>query len=238
MIHEPAPGPIGFFSDAHGNTEAFLVAYNSLKAAGAKDVWYLGDLVGYVPDPVIVSKAQALPINCLSGNHEAMLLSSTEPGPREGAYRHHEIRCSLSGSDLAFLEGLNPSARLDVNGKRLLVVHGSPTDPINGYIYPDTDLSTFKDTEADLVFAGHTHRPMDRSIEGIRFINVGSCGLPRDGRGVASACLYDPEANQVKFLDLEISETCRDLMERYNLSSVVTKHYQAIIDHKTSKEIN
>ena len=238
MIHKATAGPIGFFSDAHGNTEAFLIAYNSLKAAGAKDIWYLGDLVGYIPDPTIVSKAQLLPINYLSGNHEAMLLSSMEVGPREDAYRHHEIRCSLSTADLEFLESLNPSARIDINGKRLLLVHVSPTDPVNGYVYPDTDLSTFKKTEADLVFAGHTHRPMDRSIEGIRFINVGSCGLPRDGRGVASACLYDPEANRVKFIDLEISKTCRDLVERYNLSSAVTKHYQTILDHKTSKEIN
>lgn len=235
MKTQEVRGPIGLFSDAHGNTEAFRIAHSALQRAGARDIWYLGDLVGYVPDATIVAEARSLPINCLSGNHESMMLSARQPAPHEADYRHGEMRRALDKTDIAFLEGLKPSAELKARGKRILLVHGSPTDPVNGYVYPDTDLTPFGETDTEIVFAGHTHRPMDRFFAGIRFVNVGSCGLPRDGSGLGSACLYDADRDHLEFLKFDISDTCRALIARFELSEAVLKHYRTAMAHKPAK---
>jgi predicted phosphodiesterase len=39
--------------------------------------------------------------------------------------------------------------------------------------------------DAGLVVAGHTHQQDDRSVDGVRFINAGSVGLPYEGDGDA-----------------------------------------------------
>jgi diadenosine tetraphosphatase ApaH/serine/threonine PP2A family protein phosphatase len=35
--------------------------------------------------------------------------------------------------------------------------------------------------EGDLIDFGHTHKPWAREVEGVRFVNTGSVGEPRDG---------------------------------------------------------
>jgi len=39
-------------SDVHGNLEALQAALDDLKGRDVKEIWFLGDLVGYGPDPV------------------------------------------------------------------------------------------------------------------------------------------------------------------------------------------
>lgn len=226
---------LGLFSDAHGNAGALLKAYEALRSAGAEEIWFLGDLVGYVPDATIVETARRLPVRCLSGNHERMMLSADGPGPREHAYLHHATRQALGPSDLEFLRRLAPEARLTIDGRRLLLVHGSAADPVFGYVYPDTDLSTLAAVDADVVFMGHTHIPMDRSAGGVRFVNAGSCGLPRDGSGYGSACLYDTATDRLDFLKLHIEPECRRLIGCYQLSEEILKHFRPVLATTSTK---
>jgi predicted phosphodiesterase len=39
--------------------------------------------------------------------------------------------------------------------------------------------------EAPLIVAGHTHQQDDRMVDGVRFVNAGSVGLPYEGDGAA-----------------------------------------------------
>ena len=63
-----------------------------------------------------------------------------------------------------FLETLPLKAEFHSYGVAGLFVHGSPTDPLTGYIYPDSDLSEFSEIDADVVFMGHTHHPFVRQV--------------------------------------------------------------------------
>jgi hypothetical protein len=45
---------------------------------------------------------------------------------------------------------------------------------------------------------GHSHYPFVRSANGITFINVGSCGLPRDDGRFGAFATYDPVTKVVK----------------------------------------
>jgi predicted phosphodiesterase len=68
------------------------------------------------------------------------------------------------------------------NGTRLLGVHASTgTDDGKGMIPAMSDeqlWELFKGCDADLVCVGHTHQAQDRTVNGVRLINLGSVSNP------------------------------------------------------------
>jgi diadenosine tetraphosphatase ApaH/serine/threonine PP2A family protein phosphatase len=106
----------------------------------------------------------------------------------------------------AFLRTLDHQLRLDVNGKRLLLVHGSPRK-INEYLFEDRPLSSFQrlaaSSNADVIIYGHTHRPYTKLVDDVLFVNVGSVGKPKDGDWRACYALVEPGSSQpVQFIRL------------------------------------
>lgn len=64
-------------------------------------------------------------------------------------------------------------------GKELLLVHGSPADPTEPFTHDLTDdeiRALLGDDPADIVICGGSHVPFDRTVMGVRVINVGSLG--------------------------------------------------------------
>jgi len=53
---------------------------------------------------------------------------------------------------------------------------------------------------------GHSHYLFVRSANGTTFVNVGSCGLPRDDGRFGGACLYDTVTGNVQVLRFDIIE--------------------------------
>lgn len=93
-------------------------------------------------------------------------------------------KAHTSEPNKAFLRSLAPELRFEVDGRRYLLVHGSPRR-INEYLYEDKPQATFEriaqGAAADVIVCGHTHRPYDKAVADHRFINVGSAGKPKDG---------------------------------------------------------
>jgi predicted phosphodiesterase len=100
-------------------------------------------------------------------------------------------RQTLSDGYRRQLAGCRPSLLLELDGKKVLLVHGSPDNPLNGNIYPDSDMDPFKNQLFDAVFMGHTHRPFFLRQGKMMILNVGSCGLPRDQGNLLSCAIYD-----------------------------------------------
>jgi predicted phosphodiesterase len=69
---------------------------------------------------------------------------------------------------------------------QITLVHGSPT--LNTLYWtedrPDSFCQKMAKTaglkEGDLIAFGHTHKPWTREVDGIRFVNTGSVGKPKD----------------------------------------------------------
>jgi predicted phosphodiesterase len=84
----------------------------------------------------------------------------------------------------AYLRTLPRELHVDLGGKKLHLVHGSPRR-MNEYLLRDRDERTYlrlAQTESDDALAfGHTHDPWFRWFGEKLFVNVGSVGRPKDG---------------------------------------------------------
>lgn len=165
---------IALISDLHSNIEALTEVLKDVKAHGLKDIYCLGDLVGYGPNPAEVIEMCFETKICLLGNHdEGVLKSAYGFSPiAKGAvdWTRDQLRPGFfSGARKkrmwTFLRGLPVVFKVD----DILFVHASPRDPVMEYILRSDCMDLFgkpSDKIVDifakvewLCFAGHTHDP-------------------------------------------------------------------------------
>jgi len=199
---------LGILSDAHGNVAGFDLAVAVLRGLGATEFIFLGDAVGYIPGGAVVGRLTRgqSDFKCVLGNHEEMLISGDITPQKDRVYQLSQTRREISPNDLEELAKWPRSMDLAFEAGRCLFVHGSPNDPTNGYVYPDTELSAFN-VSADYVFMGHSHRPFIRRHEGVVYVNVGSCGLPRDDGRYGAAALFDDKSGSVRIVRFNIESS-------------------------------
>ena len=197
---------IGLLSDAHGNREALERGFEVLERAGAVRVYFLGDAIGYLPGVAALECLTRRDVPCLRGNHEDMLLSGDWPIERDEAYRFSETRATMSTELLRTIESWPTSRRIQFPVGPTLMYHGSPDSHVHGYVYPDTDLARFDVPSGTTVFMGNTHRPFIRRHAGVTYVNVGSCGMPRDRGDLGAACLFDTQSGAVRILRFDIAQ--------------------------------
>jgi diadenosine tetraphosphatase ApaH/serine/threonine PP2A family protein phosphatase len=221
-------------SDIHSNLEAFETV---LDHAGAVDqIWCLGDVVGYGPDPNgCVELLRSRPHRCIAGNHDWATLGKLDlqdfnPDAREANLWN---RKQLTPGNLAYLEGLPESL---VEGQFTLI-HGSPRHPIWEYIiYASTAETNFEHFETPYCLVGHTHSPVvfrasedGRRVKEIQpplgeplalgperlILNPGSVGQPRDGDPRASYAILDDEAMTIEYhrVSYPVEETQHKMIE-------------------------
>jgi predicted phosphodiesterase len=74
--------------------------------------------------------------------------------------------------------------RCKVAGTSVHLVHGSPRK-VNVYLFEDEPARLYErlaaGEDADMRVFGHTHKPWARDFGGVRFVNCGSVGKPKDG---------------------------------------------------------
>jgi len=170
-------------SDIHSNSVA-------LEAIREKfDICFcLGDLVDYGPDPakcvqwMIDNKAEVV-----RGNHDHGTAHSVAVVGDTGFRYLTSVTRPLQWSALdtnqrKFLARLPITKRVVVDGVRYLLVHGTPRDPLDEYLRKDPAAwaEQVKDQEVDVVCVGHSHLQFDLDAGGVRILNPGSVGLPRD----------------------------------------------------------
>jgi len=197
-------------SDIHANQEALENVLRQVSTLGIDEIWCLGDIVGYGPNPKecvdLVMRNTSL---CIMGNHDWALLNKpfgfNSIAAKMIMLTQKWMKPGIGGDEkarqrLEFIESLP---------KRLwqgefMLVHASPRHALSEYILP-TDVQ-YDPGKFDEIFAmidkfclvGHSHYPCviteDRQVwipqgNGQEFelgdqkaiINVGSVGQPRDG---------------------------------------------------------
>jgi len=198
---------IGVLSDAHGNILGMKTCIDFFCHKKVKKIFFLGDAVGYFPDAVpVINLLQSVQATCLMGNHDAMLIGDLEiENTKEAVYQIKRSKQEISSKRLHQISKLLPYKQLEIEEKLILFVHGSPWNPLNGYVYPDTDLKRFFGLPFDIIFMGHTHMPFIHQSKGVTVVNVGSCGLPRDQGTLASCVLCDLESGQCEIVRIPLN---------------------------------
>lgn len=222
---------LGLLSDAHGNLEAFRRSIDVLTAAGAREVHFLGDAVGYLPGDGVVTEIRKRGIPAVRGNHEEMLLRGAAPADREHIYRLRDTARRMHAENLAEIARWPSSRTLRSSSGQLWLIHGSPADPTFGYVYPDTPLDGIGIAPHAAVFMGNTHRPFVREADGGLFVNVGSCGLPRDSGDLGAVCLFDDVSGTAQILRFSIVEETRAALRR---CGPVSPEVEAVFARRTA----
>jgi putative phosphoesterase len=208
---------IGIISDIHGNLPALEAVLQDIKARRLDAVYCLGDLVGYAPFPnEVTERIRAQGIPTIIGNYDDGVgfdrdecgCAYRDPIERQlGDQSFAWSKAHVTAENKAFLRRLVKELRFDADGKRVLLVHGSPRK-INEYLFEDRPVSSFQrlaaSSDADIIVFGHTHRPYTKVVDGTLFVNAGSVGKPKDGDWRACYALLEPTAGEpVTFVRLE-----------------------------------
>jgi putative phosphoesterase len=181
-------------TDVHANLPALEAALTRIDELGIETVYCGGDLVGYGPHPNEVCALIAdRRIPTIYGNYDYAIARDLDdcgcayitPADRELGQR--SVAWTLEHTDQAakdFMRGLPFDLRFRLGDADVHLVHGSPRK-VNEYLFEDKPASLYERLadaeEADVLVFGHTHKPWVADFGGVRFVNCGSVGKPKDG---------------------------------------------------------
>ena len=199
-------------ADIHSNLEALSAVIEGAETNGGFDqIWLLGDLVGYGPDPIAcIDLVRQYDTRAVAGNHDLAAAGKIKP---EGFNPHALVAVNwtslqLTPDHLAYL--LDLPIKMEQDG--FTMVHGSPRDPTNEYlITPESATANFPLFETPICLVGHSHIPFicqpqgDTAVfekfpndgtpvvldKGPMIINPGGLGQPRDRDPRSPYALYD-----------------------------------------------
>src|SRR5262245_51958618 len=175
----------------------------------------MGDLVEYGPEPgACIDWVRKNAPHSVRGNHDHGTAQDVEVQGL-GGFRYltqatrRPTLARLASVDRRYLNDLPTTSMFKLDGKRFLLVHATPRDPLDEYIPPDPDqwAARLAGIPVDYVCVGHTHTPFVLNVNGIKVINPGSVGLQRDGDPRARYAVIDGDDVQLKRLDYDIEKT-------------------------------
>lgn len=203
-------------SDIHGNLEALDAVLADIKQKGITEIFCLGDIIGYGPNPrECIDRVMPCKM-CLLGNHDQGALFDPEgfnPGAERAIFwtREQLEKGDPKGNETRW-EFLGELPRVHRDGD-FLFVHGSARNPLNEYVFPE---DIYNQRKMERIFAlvpkycfqGHTHVPgvFTESLKFFRpedlefkyelaaekvLVNVGSVGQPRNGDWRSSYVILD-----------------------------------------------
>jgi predicted phosphodiesterase len=215
---------IAVISDIHSNLEALSTALRTIVEQEVDEIFCLGDVVGYGPDPAeCVELVRKVCKVCLRGNHdEAVAMEQgVEILPKDGQAAARHNRQQLSPDQIDYLNEL-PYVHQEHN---CTFVHATPKDPEMWIRFDSiSDVAVqFEHMTTPICFIGHTHMPtvmadrigVFRVRKGPRYIiNCGSIGQPRDNDPRLSYGIFDTEeiSYQNYRIDYDIKKTAANIL--------------------------
>jgi predicted phosphodiesterase len=192
------PDLIAFFGGIYSNAHGLSAALKDARGRGVDAIHALGDFGGFGPHPDrIFPMLLDAGVQCIQGNYEESLSSGAEDchcgytDPRDNhfaALSYGYTSENTSPDWKRWMAGLPKTRRLDVGGRKVLLVHGSPRR-INEFLWESTSPAPFlekllADADADVLVCTHTGLHWQRRLPSGRLVvNAGVLGRPaNDGR--------------------------------------------------------
>lgn len=213
---------LGILSDVHANEPALTACLAALDRLGVDRLVFLGDIVGYGPDPEAVTQRVAGLVGagaiCIKGNHDAAAIGARTSMNDVAAAAIAWTQPRLSENSRSFLAGLPMTATLD----DVLFVHADASNPEswNYVIDTATAMQSLLAVKQRVTICGHVHRPqvycLTATAKVIAHTPVtdtavplspqrqwlavaGAVGQPRDGNPAASFLTYDTARRELVF---------------------------------------
>ena len=234
-------------ADIHSNLIAFRAVLDDIdEKGGVEEIWCLGDVVGYGPDPrECLALLRQHNHCCVAGNHDWAAVSKIDISDfnPHAAEACRWTSSQLLDEDIIYLSNLP----LMLEKNEFTLVHGSPREPIWEYILSTRSaVENFSHFTTRYCLVGHSHIPLAFSysdetrvcqpcdIPAIfslkgdtrRFIiNPGGIGQPRDNDPRASYAILDVEKEVIRHYRVayDISATQNRMMELGLPSRLITR---------------
>ena len=233
-------------SDIHSNLEALQAVLADIKSQGITEIYCLGDVVGYGPNPRecvdLITDAKLV----LMGNHDQGAMFDPDGFNASAERAIFWTRAQLeSGPDPRPVR----EKRWDFLAERprqhkeegLLFVHGSARNPLNEYVVPE-DIYNQRKMERIFTlvdkycFQGHTHVPgiFTQSMNFISpeevnysyrlgdektMVNVGSVGQPRDGDQRSCYVILEDKSLTFRRVSYDFERTIKKIYDTPDLEN-------------------
>jgi predicted phosphodiesterase len=236
-------------SDIHGNRPALEAVLRDIATRDVHAIHHLGDLVGYGPWPnETVDLIRERAITGVAGNYDTTVATGYKHcGCKYEDARQEELshasylwtRQHVSAVTTAFLGSL--PFRIDlrpsgghVSGPTVILIHGNHA--LNTvYVHEqrsDAFLSAMGGSlgarAGDVVCFGHTHVAWERTVDGIRYINTGSVGRPKDGDWRAGYVVLDVTEKNVTVDFVRVS---------YDVDAIVNAIRASDLPHEFAEQL-
>jgi diadenosine tetraphosphatase ApaH/serine/threonine PP2A family protein phosphatase len=199
-------------ADIHANLAAFMAVLTDIyKKEDIGEVWCLGDIIGYGPDPQqCIELLRRTKHICVAGNHDLAAIGEIDTAdfnPDASAAIQWTTK-QLGTGDRVYIKSLP----LVIEREDFTLVHGSPRQPVWEYVLSiSTAKENFAYFKSKFCLVCHTHVPgifklgkngacsfsqfptKEKLVLGEErmIINPGAVGQPRDGDPRASYAIYD-----------------------------------------------
>jgi predicted phosphodiesterase len=212
---------VAIFSDVHGNAMALDAVLADIDRVGGVDGWWFGGdsaALGYDPAGSLQRLASIPDLVRVRGNTDRYVVSEDEATDRS-FLKSAQDDLDAAVKSFAFVLGfewvIGAATAVGLrdwlvelplewrttlpDGTRVLLVHASPGRDDGPGINPDDDDEVVAErlagAESDLVITGHTHEPLDRTIDGVRVWNLGSVSNPNTEDRRAMWTLLEADAD-------------------------------------------
>ena len=168
---------IAILSDVHSNLEALTAVFKDLRQRDIQRIFFLGDIVGYGPDPVAVLDFIRNFEFCLLGNHDQACLEGPPrtfnvPARRAAEWTRQQVRPEALRAAILrpaeyqkrkeqweYLQNLKPVRLIH----DVMFVHDTPAAPGScRYVLTraEADAGFAANPTVRAFFFGHSHRPL------------------------------------------------------------------------------
>jgi putative phosphoesterase len=221
---------IAIISDIHGNLECLAAISEPYD-----ELWVLGDLVDYGPDPAaVVDFVRSYASVVVRGNHDHAVGLNQDPrcsAPyREMASETMQYtRSVLSREQLDYLAYLPLRAERVVDNTRFVLCHAAPSDALFKYVHAQSPewKEEVESVSADVLLVGHTHTPFVQRIGKSIVANPGSLGQPKTGSRKACYAIWDG-AIELRTASYEIDRTLAKI-DRLPVSRQVREDLKTVL---------
>ena len=237
-------------SDIHANLPALRAVLADIdQRANIDATYHLGDLTGYAPWPnEVVALLRERVIPGIAGNYDSTVATDYKHCGCRGDSPHDEELSHLSYewtrshvtpetkkylASLPFRIDIRPFGG-HVSGPAITLVHGNQT--LNTVYVTEDRPDSFLEKMArdvgaraqDIICFGHTHKPWQRVVGGVQFINTGSVGRPKDGDWRACYALLSMEASGARVEFVRVPYDVEEAADAIRLSDLPSEFAEVL----------